>query len=68
MSVIYFLLIILPIIAGLIFLPPLLGNIINQYQSVLGDGSSGLGNGLLKTGNPADIRNIAPEFKNILSN
>lgn len=66
MSVIYFLIIVLPIIAGLIFLPPLLEGLIGQYQSVLGGESSGFGSGILKTGNPSDIRNISPEIQKML--
>jgi hypothetical protein len=67
MSVIYFLIIVLPLIAGFIFLPPLLKNIIDQYNGALGDGgSSSLSDGLLKAGNPSDIRNISPEIQRML--
>lgn len=66
MSVIYFVLIILPIIAGAILLPPLLKGIVEQYQSALGGEESGLGSGFLKATNPSDIRNISPGIKELL--
>ncbi|MFA6171012.1 MAG: hypothetical protein WCW77_05160 [Patescibacteria group bacterium] len=68
MSIIYLLIIVLPIIAGLIFLPPLLGNMIGQYQSLLGGESSNLGSDFLKAVNPSDVRNVSPQLKNIMDN
>jgi len=54
-------LIVVPIILGIIYLPPLIKDLINQYQSILGIGGEGgdlIGN-LLKGGTAGlDLRNI----------
>lgn len=47
MSVVYFLLIIVPIVLSLIYLPPLLENVIGQYQDLLGNPPAGSIEGLL---------------------
>ncbi|MFA6106580.1 MAG: hypothetical protein WC745_02790 [Patescibacteria group bacterium] len=62
MSVIYFLLIVVPIILSAIYLPPLLKGIFSQYGSALG------GDDFLKTVNPSDLRNVSPEIRNLLEN
>jgi hypothetical protein len=49
MSFIYFLLIVVPIILGIIFLPPLLSGVIKQYQDLLGSDTTGNVNDLLKS-------------------
>jgi len=36
MSLVYFLIIFVPIILGVIYLPPILKNLFNQYQGILG--------------------------------
>lgn len=41
MSVVYFLLIVIPLILSFIYLPPLIGNIVGQYQDLLGNSSTG---------------------------
>lgn len=64
MSVIYLLLIILPIIAGAIFLPPIIKDLIEQYRSIMGgEMPENFGTSLLKFGNPSDIRNLSPELQ-----
>ncbi|MFA6393612.1 MAG: hypothetical protein WCW25_01955 [Patescibacteria group bacterium] len=62
MSVIYFLLIVVPIILSVIYLPPLLKGIFSQYESVLG------GDDFLKTVNPSDARNMSPEIRGFFEN
>lgn len=59
-SFIYFLIIVLPIVIGIIYLPPLLKNLIGQYQDVLNTGG----------GSPGNLNNfnadLAPELKKFL--
>jgi len=54
MSVIYFVLIVVPIILSVLYLPPLLKGIFSQYESVLG------GDDFIKIMNPSDLRNASP--------
>jgi len=49
-GVIKILLIVVPIILGIIYLPPLLGNVFEQYKGVLGVGASNPIQDLLKGG------------------
>ena len=47
MSLVYFLLIVVPLILGIIYLPPLLSGVIKQYQDLLGtDTTDGAANTL----------------------
>lgn len=64
MSVIYILLIIVPIIIGVIYLPPLLNGVYNQYKDLLGLPAGGSFQDLLKgsTGS-LDLNNI--DLKNL---
>ena len=61
-SFIYLLLIIVPIILGFIFLPPLLSGYIKEYQDLLGTDANlnNAGNTLndLKAGLPANLQNL----------
>lgn len=68
MSFIYFLLIVVPIILGIIFLPPLLSGVFSQYQELLGGSSAGGAiNSLLKGGQGGiDLKNLTPELQNLL--
>jgi hypothetical protein len=61
-SFIYLLLIVVPIILGIIYLPPLLGNMFNQYNQLLGAEGFNV-NDLLKGLNPAggNLNNINTE-------
>jgi hypothetical protein len=57
MSVIYVLLIIIPLILAIVYLPPMLGNVLAPYQELLNSGSNASGattnqlNSLLKNNN-----------------
>lgn len=66
MSFIYFLLIVVPLILGIIFLPPLLKNVYSQYSELLGgEGGFNIGN-LLKGGQaPAGLNLNNIDLKNI---
>ncbi len=70
MSFIYFLIIVVPIVLGIIYLPPLLGNVFKQYQELLGVGSPAGVTDLLKGGGldlkGLDLKNI--DLKNISPN
>lgn len=56
MSAVYFLIIVVPIILSIIYLPPLLKNIFSQYGNAIGIDGSSLKN-LLNAGNP-DFQNL----------
>ncbi len=66
MSFIYFLLIVVPIILGIIYLPPLLKNVYSQYSELLG-GEGGINiESLLKGGQaPAGLNLDSVDLKNI---
>jgi hypothetical protein len=75
MSGFYFLIIVVPIILSLIFLPPLLKDLYNQYKNILGmpvDTTNQI-NGTLKTGggtfnlNNIDINKLPPQVKALLN-
>lgn len=55
LSIIYILLIVVPIILSIIYLPPLIGNIISPYRELLNGGNN--------LGNPSDTRNIESILK-----
>lgn len=71
MSVIYILLIIVPIILSIIFLPPLIKNYMGQYQELLGGDYSiqGLlnGSGGNLDLNSIDINKLPPQIKALLN-
>lgn len=73
MSVIYILLIVAPIIIGIIYLPPLLKGVFDQYKDVLGLPAGGSIQDLLKgsTGglnlNNVDINKLPPQVKALLN-
>ena len=64
MCIIYILLIVVPLILSIIYLPPLINNLFNQYQDILGDGSGANGSifDVFKgsAGN-IDLNNVDPE-------
>lgn len=62
LSIIYILLIIVPIILSIIYLPPLIGNIISPYQEILNGG-----NNLEKIGDTQNIENILKSAGEILN-
>lgn len=62
LSVIYILLIIVPIIISVIYLPPLIKNIISPYQELLNGG-----NNFEKTGDAQNIENILKSAEEILN-
>jgi len=77
MSLIYILLIVVPIILGIIYLPPLLSNLLEQYRGLLGgaDASGVIENPLsgLLQGSPAgldlnkvDPNSLPPQFRSLL--
>lgn len=63
MSIIYLLLIVVPIILSIVFLPPLLKGMFNQYKDILGiEGQSGSIFDVLKgSGGNIDLNNIDSE-------
>ncbi len=74
-SLFYLFIIIAPIVLGIIYLPPLLKGVFDQYKGILGTGVSG-GNpieGLLNGGaggldlNKIDINNLPPQVKALLN-
>lgn len=70
MSVIYILLIVVPIILSIVFLPPLLKGVFDQYKDILGvEGQSGSIFDVLKgSGGNIDLKNIDPaEAKKLLN-
>jgi hypothetical protein len=67
MSFVYFLLIVGPIILGLIYLPPLLGNIMGQYEQVLGAPEGSLKN-MFKSGTGQDLNQIKNQLDELLKN
>lgn len=68
MSLIYFLLIVVPIILGIIYLPPLLGTMIKQYQGLMGTVPTGSIQDLLKdSGLNLDTTNLSPEIQKMLN-
>lgn len=55
------LIIVIPIILAIMYLPPLLQGIFEQYKSILGISNGGdLIQGLLQTGATPDLKNIDP--------
>ena len=52
MSLVYLLIIVVPIVLSIIYLPPLLGGIFKQYQELLGVGAPSGVTDLLKSGLP----------------
>ena len=67
MSFVYFVLIVGPIILGLIYLPPLLGNIMGQYEEFLGAPEGSLKN-IFKSGSGQDLNQIKTQLDEILKN
>lgn len=55
MSIIYFIIIVVPLILSIIYLPPLLKTIFEPYKELLGPGASGLINELLLGGIGGDL-------------
>lgn len=69
MSLVYFLIIVVPIVLGIIYLPPLLNNYINQYKEILGIPGGEINIlDLLKGGSGGlpDLKNLDP--KNLPAN
>jgi hypothetical protein len=69
MSFVYLLIIVVPIVLSIIYLPPLLGGVFKQYQELLGVGSPAGVTDLFKGGIPSldnlnlkgiDLKNIDP--------
>lgn len=73
MSVVYILLIVVPIILSIIFLPPLLKGVFDQYKDVLGLPANGSIQDLLKGStsglnlNNIDINKLPPQVKSLLN-
>ena len=73
-SLFYLFIIIAPIVLGIIYLPPLLGGLFNQYKDLLGvqAGSANPIESLLKGGvggldlNNIDINNLPPQVRQLL--
>lgn len=57
MSFVYLLIIVIPIVLSIIYLPPLLGGVFKQYQELLGIGAPAGVTDLLKGGLP-DLKNL----------
>lgn len=73
-SLFYLFIIIAPIVLGIIYLPPLLKGVFDQYKDILGVGTGGNQlEGLLKGGagnldlNNADINKLPPQIKALLN-
>lgn len=74
-SLFYLFIIIAPIILGIIYLPPLLGGIFDQYKDLLGvqAGTANPIESLLKGGvggldlNNIDVNNLPPQVKQLLN-
>ena len=69
-SLFYIFLIIAPIVISIIYLPPLLSGLFNQYKDALGleGGSSGTIQGLLNGGaGGLDINSLSPQMKALLN-
>jgi hypothetical protein len=62
LSVVYILLIIVPLIIGAIYLPPLIRTLINPYQELLDTG------GAMNLGSPAGVGNVLEQAQKILDN
>jgi hypothetical protein len=62
MGIIYFLLIVVPLILSIIYLPPLLNNVIGQYQDLLG-GDQGTNN--IK--NPQNMGGLLEQAQKLLN-
>lgn len=62
LSAIYILLIVVPIILSIIYLPPLIKNIVSPYQELLNGGSD-----FGKTGDAQNIENILKSAEEILN-
>ncbi len=67
-SAFYFIIIVVPIVLSIIYLPPLLKSIFSQYQDVLGTDQNTSFNGLLKNTNSTDLKNISPSLQKLLEN
>jgi hypothetical protein len=75
MSLVYILLIVVPIVLSIIYLPPLLKGVFDQYKDVLGlpSGSNSSIQGLLNGAssnlnlNNVDINNLPPQVKALLN-
>lgn len=81
MGMIYFLLIVVPIIISIIYLPPLLKNLLGQYQQILNGESSAILEGFLQGGQGSfdfkslldgngaqkvDVNNLPPEIQKLI--
>lgn len=67
MSLFYFLIIVIPIILSIIYLPPLLKGVFSQYQELLGGTPNFSFENLLKGGSgQVDLKNISPELLNAI--
>ncbi len=73
MSIIYLLLIVVPIVLGIFYLPPLVKGIYSQYKDILGLPADGAIQDLLKDSagkldlNNIDINKLPPEVKKLLN-
>lgn len=69
-SFIYLLLIVVPIVLGVIYLPPLLGNVFNQYQDLLGAGQNSTGGEINNDSQfdlgDIDLNQLSPELRKLL--
>jgi len=67
MSFIYFIIIVVPIVLSIIYLPPLIKSFMEQYQNLLGGSTNFSVESLLKTGvNQVDLKNLPPEIEKLL--
>lgn len=67
MSFVYFLLIVVPIIISLIYLPPLIQGMMGQYSSVLGGDQSAIFENLLKTqSGRTDLNGLTTQIQGML--
>lgn len=70
-SLFYLFLIIAPIVLGIIYLPPLLGGLYDQYKDLLGTqaGTANPIESLLKGGaGSLDLNNLPPQIRELLNN
>lgn len=60
LSVVYLLLIVVPLIVSIIYLPPLLSGVVGQYQELLYGDRNGQTQNVLKNSNPGNVQDVAP--------
>ncbi len=68
MAFIYILIIVVPIVLSIIYLPPLLKGVMGQYGELLGGSSSSSIQDLLKAGSgQLDINKLSPDLQKLLN-